>query len=66
MIESCGTDKCETKAMSVEGQRALSLINDSIRKQDDHHEMKLLWKDENPVYPYNRLLAEARRSRAKN
>ncbi|XP_068676335.1 uncharacterized protein [Montipora foliosa] len=46
--------------MSVEDQRALKRINDSVCKRDGHYQMDLLWKDDNPVLPYNRVLAETR------
>ena len=57
-IESYGTAKYETKPMSVEDRRALKLIDNSICKQDGHYQMGLLWKDDNPVLPFNRGLAE--------
>ena len=59
-VESYGTSKCETKPLSVEDQRAMNLISNSICKHDGHYEMGLLWKSDNPVLPYNRTLAEAR------
>ena len=46
--------------MSVEDRRALKLIENSICLRDGHYQMGLLWKDDNPVLPYNRSLAEAR------
>lgn len=51
--ESCGTTQCETKPMSVEDRRSLKLISDSIRKEDGHYQMGFLWKDDNPVLPYD-------------
>ena len=59
-VESYGTARNVTKAMSVEDQRALKRINDSVCKRDGHYQMDLLWKDDNPVLPYNRVLAETR------
>ena len=59
-VESYDTAKSETKPMSVADQRALSLVTNSICKQDGHYQMGLLWKDDNPALPYNRTLAEAR------
>ena len=59
-VESYGTSKCETKPLSVEDQRAMSLISTSIHKHDGHYEMGLLWKSDDPVLPCNRTLAEAR------
>ena len=52
-VESYGTAKNVTKPMSGEDQRALKQINDSVCKQDGHYQMDLLWKDDNPVLPYN-------------
>ena len=57
-VESYGTAKNVTKPMSVEDQRALKRVNDSACKRDGHYKMDLLWKDDNPVLPYNRVLAE--------
>lgn len=59
-IESYGTAKPESKPLSVEDRRALKLIENSIYLRDGHYQMGLLWKDDNPVLPYNRALAEAR------
>ena len=44
----------------MEDRRALKLIDNSISMRDGHYQMDLLWKDDNPVLPYNRTLAEAR------
>ena len=44
----------------MEDRRALKLIDNSIRLQDGYYQMGLLWRDGNPVIPYNRALAEAR------
>ena len=59
-IESYGTTKSETKPLSAEDRRALKLIDNSICLRDGHYQTGLLWKDDNPVLPYNRALAEAR------
>ena len=59
-VESYGTTRPESKPLSVEDQRALKLIENSICLRDGHYQMGLLWKDDNPVLPYNRSLAEAR------
>ena len=59
-VESYGTTRPESKALSVEDRRALKLIENSICLRDGHYQMGLLWKDINPVLPYNRSLAEAR------
>ena len=50
-VESYGTSKCETKPLSVEDQRAMNLISNSIRKHDGHYKMGVLWKSDNPVLP---------------
>ena len=44
----------------MEDRRALKLIDNSISLLDGHYQMGLLWRDDNPVLPYNRPLAEAR------
>ncbi|XP_015760861.1 PREDICTED: uncharacterized protein LOC107340022 [Acropora digitifera] len=59
-VESYGTVRPESKPLSVEDRRALKLIENSICLRDGHYQMGLLWKDDNPVLPYNRSLAEAR------
>ena len=59
-VESYGTARPESKPLSVEDRRALKLIENSICLRDGHYQMGLLWKDDNPVLPYNRSLAEAR------
>ena len=41
-IESYGTNKFQTKPVSVEDQKAMTLIANSIRKHDGHYEMGLL------------------------
>ena len=58
--ESYGTEKPEGKSMSVEDHEAVKTINKTICKQGNHYQMGLLWKDQNPRLPYNRVLAEAR------
>ena len=59
-VESYGTTRPESKPLSVEDRRALKLIENSICLRDGHYQMGLLWKDDNPVLPYNLSLAEAR------
>ena len=59
-IESYGTTRPETKTLSVEDRSALKLIDSSISLLDGHYQMGLLWRDDNPVLPHNRPLAEAR------
>lgn len=59
-IESYGATRPETKPLSVEDRRVLKLIENSISLLDGHYQMGLLWRDDNPVLPYNRPLAEAR------
>ena len=59
-IESYGTAWPETKPLPVEDRRALKLIDNSITLREGHYQMGLLWRDDNPVPPYNRPQAEAR------
>ena len=44
----------------MEDRRALKLIDNSISLQVGHYHMGRLWRDDSPVRPYNRPLAEAR------
>lgn len=44
----------------MEDRRALKLIDSSISLLDGHYQMGLLWRNDNPVLPYNQPLAEAR------
>ena len=50
----------------MEDRRALKLIDNLICKQDGHYQMGLLWKDDNPMLPFNRALAEARLQHLRN
>ena len=60
-IESYGTDNnVKTKTFSVEDQQAMKIINDTIKKKEGHYQMGLLWKEEQPSLPDNRVMAEAR------
>ena len=46
--------------MSVEDQLAEKTIESMISKMDGHYQIGLLWKEENPRLPCNRVVAEAR------
>ena len=59
-VESYGTNKHEAKPLSVEDRKAEGIIENTITKVDGHYQMDLLWRQEDPVLPYNRVLAEAR------
>ncbi|KAK3716442.1 hypothetical protein QZH41_007050 [Actinostola sp. cb2023] len=59
-MESYGTGDDQAKPMSVEDRQALKTIDSTITKRDDHYQMGLLWKDDNPSLLYNRAVAEAR------
>ena len=41
-VESCGTEKVETKLMSLEDRRALDITNKTMYKDGDHYSMGLL------------------------
>ena len=53
-VESYRITRPESKPLSVEDRRAPKLIENSICLRDGHYQMCLLWKDDNPVLPYNR------------
>jgi hypothetical protein len=63
--ESYGLEKLESKPMSVEDQYAQRVIESTISKVDGHYQMGLLWKEQNPRLPCNRVVAEARLSHLK-
>ena len=46
--------------MSVEDHKALKIIENTISKVDGHYQIGLLWKQEDPSLPFNRIAAEAR------
>ena len=46
--------------MSVEDQKATKIIENTISKIDGHYQIGLLWKQEDPSLPFNRIAAEAR------
>ena len=46
--------------MSVEDQKAMEIIENTISKVDGHYQIGLLWKHEHPHLPCNRAAAEAR------
>ena len=63
--ESYGLEKLESKPMTVEDQYAQRIIESTISKVDGHYQMGLLWKEQNPRLPCNRVVAEARLSHLK-
>ena len=58
-VESNGTVKQSLKSMSVEDQKAMEIIENTISKVDGHYQIGLLWKHEDPHLPCNRAAAEA-------
>ena len=46
--------------MSVEDQIGEKMIESTISKMDGHYQIGLLWKEENPRLPCNRVVPEAR------
>ena len=46
--------------MSVEDRKAMKIIETTMSKVDDHYQMGLLWKMDNPSLPFNRAAAEVR------
>ena len=59
-VESHGLQPTCKGPMSVEDQRAVKIIEDTICKDGNNYKMGLLWKSPNPTLPDNRILAEAR------
>ncbi|KAK3722295.1 hypothetical protein QZH41_006052 [Actinostola sp. cb2023] len=58
--ENYGTERRDTKPTSVEDRRALKIIEETMSKSDNHYQIGLLWKDDEPHLPDNRTMAEAR------
>ena len=46
--------------MSVEDRKAMKIIETTMSKVDDHYQMGLLWKMDNPSLPFNRAASEVR------
>ena len=46
--------------MSMEDHKATKIIEDTISKVDSYYQIGLLWKQEDPSLPFNRIVAEAR------
>ena len=60
-VESYPTEKLlSSKSMSVEGRKAMMIIETTMSKVDDHYQMGLLWKMDNPSLPFNRAATEVR------
>ena len=59
-VESYGTVKQSLKSVSVEDRKAMKIIENTNSKVDDHYQIGLLWKQEDPHKPFNRAEAEAR------
>ena len=53
-LDLYGADATEKKLVSPSVQRALNILNFSIRLVDNHYEIGLLWADDNPELPNNR------------
>ena len=50
----------ELKSMSVEDHKAMKIIENTISKVDGHYQIGLLWKQEDPNLPFDRVAAQAR------
>ena len=48
------------KGMSLEDQQALSIMERTVKKVENHYEISLPWRNGNPVFPNNRKMAERR------
>ena len=59
-VESYGTERPSLKSMSVQDHKATEIIENTISKVDGHYQIGLLWKQEDPSFPFNRIAAEAR------
>ena len=46
--------------MSVNDQKAMKIMEDSLTFADGHYQMAIPWKDETPSLPNNRSMAESR------
>ena len=51
---------CESKAMSLNDQRALDIMEDSVKLENGHYEIALPWKTYPPNLRNNRTVAERR------
>ena len=59
-VETYGTESQSLKSMSVEDHKATKVIENTISKADGYYQIGLLWKQEDPSLPFNRIAAEAR------
>ena len=64
-VESYGTGKQSLKSMSVEDHKAMKTIENIISKVDGHYEIGLLWKQDDPNLPFNRVTASSQTSSSK-
>ena len=59
-VESYPTEKLSPKSMSIEDRKAMKIIETTMSKVDDHYQMGLLWKMDDPSLPFNRASGEIR------
>jgi len=59
-LENIDSTSSSRKGMSVQDREALGKLNSSVRLVDGHYEVGMLWKQENPWLPNNRMTAVAR------
>ena len=48
------------ETMSIEDRRALAIMESTVQIVDDHYELSLPWKYENPSLPNNGVMAVKR------
>ena len=48
------------KEMSLEDQRALSIMKETVKNVRNHYKIALPWRDRKPALPNNRKMAERR------
>ena len=59
-LESHGFSNDDDSSKSLEDERALEILKRTTRLQDGRYEVGLLWRNDNPELPNNRLQAEKR------
>ena len=57
-IDNSGTEGIYPK--SLEDVRAENVLQETTKKVDGHYEVGMLWKEDNPQLPNNRVVAESR------
>ena len=57
-VESYPTERLFSKSMSIEDRKAMKIIETTMSKVDDHYQMGLLWKMDDPSLPFNRAAAD--------